>query len=555
MANNGSLSVVLCKEHIAATSGTVIYLQRPKYDWDKDRLCIWESDAYHEIGHCAPNNKDIFDIIHKHEIHMASRFGKCLNCLDDLRQEWEQYGKFRGRDRIMGEGNMLCFKGHVDKNRYQNPDKDDGVKFITILMGYMTYVFQWYPAMAGRYDSMLKATEPEARKMIEKLVKHNEEINPLGCNGQEVYERSKRMLELMGFDPDKEEEDAKDQKKAEEQLSEIAKEFAKEIFKHFHTDRDIKEHATGIPCAGLGRPDARYKESKEKLSVNVEIPPDYEGYIPSNWDNMQLTDYSVNPADTTPDQKTRKLVEKGMFLGTHIRKLLQTMSQTRIVHGLKRGKLAGKNAYRVTMQETGEYQRKVFKKKDNQLSLDVAISLVVDGSGSMNRINKYEAASAAAVIMSSVLTQLRIKHEIIVFTEVSPTVPILRHGIIKSFMKATASEQLMRNFEHFRKQGMSQNLDGESIMWSAMRLLKVDSARKIMIVFSDGQPSAYREGAAKITTDAIKELEARRDMEIYGIGILTDSVKRYYKEYKVIGDIDELEKSLLSVIKSKIINK
>jgi len=552
MAGDRSLTLNLCEEKIAATSGKVIYLQRPHFDWTKDQLTIWESSAYHEIGHCAPNNRDIFDIIHEHKVHMKSRFGLALNVLDDLRQEAEQYGTYTGRDRVMGEGNRLTMDEHIDSGRLEDTDDDEGKAFLAACFGYMTYVFEWYPAMAGMYDRILGAVTPAVREKIEHLVDHDDEINPLGCDGVGVYERSKRLLELLGFDPEKEEEDAKDKTKAEKQLSEAAEEFKKEILKHLHSDRDIEEHAEDGEPTGLMTTSSREEEEKEKLPE--EIPPDFDGYHQSNWSDMVIEDYSRKPAGDTPHVHTAELVHRGMFLGTHVRKLLQTMSQIRTVHGLKRGKMSSKSIYRATMRKSGEYQKKIFKQKTDAISLDVAVQLVVDGSGSMRSAGKYEAASASAVIMSKVLTDLRIKHEVIVFTEVQRAgEAVLRHGIIKSFDKGSRPEQLMSNFSCFKANGLEQNLDGESILWSAMRLLKEVSARKIMIVFSDGQPAAHRRGAAAITRDVIAELQLRRDMEIYGIGIMSQAVDRYYRDHTVINDTAELEKGLLTVIKTKIL--
>jgi cobalamin biosynthesis protein CobT len=172
----------------------------------------------------------------------------------------------------------------------------------------------------------------------------------------------------------------------------------------------------------------------------------------------------------------------------------------------------------------------------------------------MNQDNKYPAAAASAVIMNNVLTSLQIKHEIIVFTEVLADGGVLKHGIIKGFGNRSNTEQVMKNFEDFSREGLSQNLDGESIMWSAERLLRQDSPRKLMIVFSDGAPAAYRRGSAAITRDAIKEIESRKDMEIYGIGIKSSEVRNYYKDHSVIHDTSKLEQALLSVIKTKILN-
>ena len=176
MADDGGLGVQLCEEKVAATSGTVIYLERPKFDWSTDQLTMWESDAYHEIGHCAPANKDIFDIIHENDIHMQSRLGVCLNVLDDLRQEWEQYGRYAGRDRVMGEGNYLVMKGHIARDMFK-PDKDDeGIEFMSACFGYMTSVFEWYPAMSGMTDQVLRAMPTPAREKAELLIEHDDEI-------------------------------------------------------------------------------------------------------------------------------------------------------------------------------------------------------------------------------------------------------------------------------------------------------------------------------------------------------------------------------------------
>ncbi len=559
MAEDAGLTVQLCDERIAATSGTVIYLERPKYNWTPEQMTIWEAGDYHEIGHCSPANKDIFKIIKEKKIHMKSRLGLCLNVLDDLRQEKEQFGRYAGRDRVMGEGNYLVMRNHIkDKTfDYEGP-VDDGKTLIASCMGYMTHVFEWYPEMSGMTERIRKALPKPAAEMMDKLIEHDAEINPLGCDGKGVYERALRLLELFGLDPEQEEKDAQDKTKSEEQLSKDAEEFKKEVLKHMHSDRDIDEHSEegGKPTLAA-RGDREKEESDKSPEADVKIEPDYDDYVPSNWKDMELLDYAKSPCLTEGDSVSRKMTDQGMFLGTHVRKLLQTMSQTRQLHGLKRGKLSSKSLYRATMTKTGEYQKKVFKKKEDTISLDVAVQLVVDGSGSMRSQSKYQAATASAVIMSSVLTSLRIKHEIIVFTEMTDTArgAYLKHGIIKSFAKSASTEQLLSNFKGFQDTGMHNNLDGESIIWSAMRLAQQVSKRKLLIVFSDGMPAAHRRGAAQITKDAIKEIEGRRDMEIYGIGIMADSVENYYTEYKVIMKIGQLEAALLQVIKSKIINR
>ncbi len=553
LAGDAGLKVQLSEQDVACTDGTTIFLKRPSWKWSKEQLVMWEGNAYHEVGHCAANNRDIFDVIHNTPVHMASRLGKCLNALDDLRQEHEQYGRFTGRDRIMGESNRLMMDGHVENKMFDQTSADGGIEFLQVVFAYMTFVMEWYPAMAGATNQVLDQLRPETMTQLQTLIEHDDEINPIGCDAAETYKRSKRMLELLGFDPEKEEQDAKDKEAAEEQLSEEAKAFGEELFKHVHSDQFVETMSEDGSEYQLVR-GVVVDEDGEKIEHEMEIPPDYGSYTPSNWDDMNLRDYSKTVVSCHPNRKTRDMVEKGMFLGTQVRKLLQTMSMSRNIHGLKKGRL-GKNLHRATMKDSGGYQQKIFKKKTHAISLDVAVQLVVDGSGSMSG-GKYQAASASAVIMSHVLTQLRIKHEIIVFTEVHGRGGyVLQHGIIKSFAKDAEKDRLMANFQDFENWGLEQNLDGESIMWSAIRLLKQTTVRRIQIVFSDGQPSAYRSGAGTITRDAIQELEARKDMEIYGIGIMSNAVKAFYKECEVISDTSRLEEALLAVIKFKILRK
>jgi hypothetical protein len=218
------------------------------------------------------------------------------------------------------------------------------------------------------------------------------------------------MLELLGFDPEAEEQNAKDQKKAEEQLSEAAEKARKEMLRNPHSDRDVEEHnesggdfgdnpdSDGEPSdEGKGKGKGNGKEgageegedtkpptrrveggsgsglseheleSIESDTKHVEYKRDYGGYVQSDWKRAIIKDYAKKPATCKPCEKVVNYVHQGMFLGTHIRKLLQSRSQSRVQHGLKRGKLAGKNLYRATMTSTGGYQHKVFKKKQQDL--------------------------------------------------------------------------------------------------------------------------------------------------------------------------------------------
>jgi hypothetical protein len=52
----------------------------------------------------------------------------------------------------------------------------------------------------------------------------------------------------------------------------------------------------------------------------------------------------------------------------------------------------------------------------------------------------------------------------------------------------------------------------------------------------------------------IKSIEKSKRVQIYGIGIMSDSVKALYKESRVLWDSSELEEALLSFIKDKLLS-
>lgn len=559
LTEDKGMRLVFKSEQGAYTSGDTIYLQRPELTWDKDRLTLWEGQAYHEIGHCTEENRDIFDVIKGKDIHMESIFGRALNSLDDPRQEHQQYGRYRGRDRLMGDYKALAtsyqktegaFSDKVLKDPKLTEHDKEGIKFYQKLLGYMTFQFEsMYPACAGNTETILKEMDPDVQETVMKLIDHHDELCTFGCDADGVYERTKRLLELLGYDPEEKEKEAQDAAKAAKQLSEAAEEFAKKVWEHLHSDEEVEAHSS----EGRAGPTGERPPEEDTFMSPKDTSEDYEQ---SDWDKMMVHDYPKSPATCAPSTGTAQLIEEGRFLGTKVKKLLQALSINRYEHGKKRGRL-GKNLHRATMKQSGSYQEKIFKQRKETISLDVALELLVDCSGSMSGY-KYKHACAAAAIMLDVCNQLRIPCEVTGFTETrrdgaSIYDPVLRHAIFKSFASHTNMEQLNSNFRDFGRY-KEQNLDGESILWAAFRLLKQKTRRKILIVFSDGCPYAHRHGAHFITHKVVKELEARRDMEIYGIGIHDDSVLEYYKDCRVIDHSEALEAALLDVIKTKILD-
>ena len=209
---------------------------------------------------------------------------------------------------------------------------------------------------------------------------------------------------------------------------------------------------------------------------------------------------------------------------------------------------------------------RVFKKRYETVTNNVVMQLLVDCSGSMGG-SKIELARASAIAFSETLTLLDIAHEICGFTtdwsyggelesaysragrpsHFTRTTEPLHHYIFKTFNSpAFAASQIRSNCN---------NVDGESVIWAAKRLVHRKEKRKVMFVFSDGYPAAstpcdilgrHLKTAIKQVTDA--------GIETVGFGILDNNVKLFYKDHIIIKRLQELPAEVVKKL-TKLLDK
>jgi Mg-chelatase subunit ChlD len=237
-----------------------------------------------------------------------------------------------------------------------------------------------------------------------------------------------------------------------------------------------------------------------------------------------------------------------------IRRLLQVRSQAEYNAGYKSGSLHKKAVYRVAMPTSGdgEAQKKIFRRREEKDILDCAVSLVVDASGSMDG-HKYIHASVAAALMCNVFDRaLRIPCEIHTFSTGGKLGQNV-FGLIKDFAGKITNQQLKDRFGSFARY-MSGNGDPDAIMFAYRRLLGRHEKRKVCIVLSDGSPSYAVDGSpGRGIVSLVREME-KRGIEVYGVGLCSRDVARYYPKHIVIDDADELEGKILELL-ARIVTK
>lgn len=259
-------------------------------------------------------------------------------------------------------------------------------------------------------------------------------------------------------------------------------------------------------------------------------------------------------------EKTRSVVTR---MASKMRRLLAAKTDCVKYGGYRSGKLNSSALYRVCIGDDRAFYRKVEHKSD-----DTAVTLLIDLSGSMNYSGKIKVAMESAVIFSEVLSRLNINFEVLGFTAISSDIGKLTaaerneyqrssypHGPYSRISPITTYEFKKFGGKYTKKETsqmlraseasgiiMHENLDGDSVEVALNRLAMQPEPRKIMFVFSDGQPASVYEDNRVLCAHlkGVVEKAEKDGFEIVGIGINTTSVKRFYKNNVVVSKIAEL---------------
>jgi cobalamin biosynthesis protein CobT len=237
--------------------------------------------------------------------------------------------------------------------------------------------------------------------------------------------------------------------------------------------------------------------------------------------------------------------------------------------GRRSGRLHAANLARLAVDDG-----RVFRRRQESTSKDVAVELVVDVSGSM-RGAKVHLATQAAYALSSVLERIGISNEVICFTTGRPAVDYetLNEEIRKIGRSFTRVESLympiLKSFNERLKTDVKErfgwlpnsrilrnNIDGECLEVAARRLLARREAGKVMIVLSDGAPNANGDAYALAThlKKVVGDI-AKTGINIVGIGIMTDKVQKFYPKNLVINNVNELPDRVVRELKHLLLTR
>jgi cobaltochelatase CobT len=286
-------------------------------------------------------------------------------------------------------------------------------------------------------------------------------------------------------------------------------------------------------------------------------------------------------SDRTANRVYDQAKNNSHVIQQQVQKLFMAKALVRKEHGLKRGRISPSALYKLRLGDPRVFHRKIPSDARN-----IAVSLVIDQSGSMSG-SKVQYACIAALMFSQVLTNLNIPHEISTFTTYhgggpTPDAPkypswqevnnamssrkndgktYARYSPIVNFIAKGYDERLDEETKRLVSAIPSQfggmmggNVDGESVQLAGVRLLQRKEERKVMIVMSDGQPACDGNGHMlhQHLKDVVKQL-SKAGVEMLGLGLLTTCVEQYYPKFSIVNSVEEIPKKILDLTKQMVV--
>lgn len=247
----------------------------------------------------------------------------------------------------------------------------------------------------------------------------------------------------------------------------------------------------------------------------------------------------------------RKHMPKSHTLAETAFALLSSMKYNRKEYRDKGRRIAGRKLPGVMWGNPNIFQHKVKTRVDTAAS----ITCLVDLSGSMT-VEKVTVAGCGAAIVAEMCRGFHMPCAIEGFTESEYTGHGCMHFVFKRRNKNVETDELLVRIAKASK-FKAQNADGDSIYYAWHRILEqTKGERELLIVFSDGQPAADRDGdILGYTKDVIRMIEDDGRVEIYGIGIEDRTVKNLYRRHRVVERIDELERAIVEVLTSHMLGE
>jgi cobalamin biosynthesis protein CobT len=297
-----------------------------------------------------------------------------------------------------------------------------------------------------------------------------------------------------------------------------------------HVDSSLEDDLAGAPSMDELAQEALDK-AFERLQQDADEQPDNYGPYTARTD---LDEHIVPEGDAALFAKLRAEVGPSVFAITRtLEQALRAMAKTRTLRGRRSGSL---DMGRLT-HIAKNLSKNVFTKKRDGSSLNTAVVITIDESGSMSG----EDAEVQKVVtaLGEAMNACGIPFEVVGGTTrfdcyapnikdrngFSRTNPIVyRHYKMFGEQWATARSRIVRSVAR------SHYIDGELVEYAAARLAQRPETRKVIISISDGDPMGGQGNDRELGANLKRVVKRTREagIEVYSLAINTNDPARFY---------------------------
>ncbi|WP_298467827.1 VWA domain-containing protein [Psychrobacillus sp. FSL K6-4046] len=200
--------------------------------------------------------------------------------------------------------------------------------------------------------------------------------------------------------------------------------------------------------------------------------------------------------------------EQAPFVKAFVHEMKKRMEQKKVD---KRTNLSkGRLSTRMTSIWTEERPKPFYKKDAPSTRLNAVFGLLVDGSASMQ--DKMPETQKAVLLFHDVLRELNIVHEIVLHYEDAYEATETSQPNTFEWIHRLEDGQKDSGQNILAMEAHEDNRDGFAIRWIGKRLETRPETHKFLLVFSDGEPSAfgYAQNGIMDTAEAVLEVERKQ---------------------------------------------
>ncbi|SES10010.1 nitric oxide reductase activation protein NorD [Psychrobacillus sp. OK032] len=199
--------------------------------------------------------------------------------------------------------------------------------------------------------------------------------------------------------------------------------------------------------------------------------------------------------------------EQAPFVRAFVQEMKKRMEQKKVDKRLNLSK--GRLSSNLTTLWTEERPKPFYKKNAPSTHLNAVFGLLVDGSASMQ--DKLDETKKAVLLFHDVLRQLKISHEIVLHYEDAFEASDTKQPNTFEWIHKLEDGGKDSGLNILSIEAHEDNRDGFAVRWMGKRLESRPEAHKFLLVFSDGEPSAfgYAQNGIMDTAEAVVELERK----------------------------------------------